>query len=233
MPPSNNRLFDALSPELQRTLALMLRPVELPQGSILFAPGETPSAVYFLTSGIATTVITVADGSMAEISVAGMDGVIGARSLTGPQPPVAQCFMQIQGSAMRFSMTDARRCFAESDEFRARILEYLQAEAYLTSQLAACNKLHHSTERLARWLLTAADRSGTDTLALTQESLAQMLGTRRTTVALVAGEMQREGKLRYSRGLVKIANRKALTTTACDCYAITKRLLDSLYGNRA
>lgn len=233
MPPSTNRLLDTFSPELQRTFLLMARPVELPQGSILFIPGETPSALYFLTSGIATTVVTVADGSMAEISVAGMDGVIGARSLLGPQTPVAQCFMQIQGSAMRLSMADARRLFVESDEFRARILEYLQVESYLTAQLAACNKLHESTERLARWLLTAADRSGTDTLALTQESLAQMLGTRRTTVALVAGQMQREGKLRYRRGLVTIANREALTAVACDCYAITKRLLDGLYRPRS
>lgn len=233
MPPRNNRLLDTFSSELQRTLALMARPVELPQGTILFIPGKTPSALYFLTSGIATTVVTVSDGSMAEISVAGMDGVIGARSLLGPQPPVAQCFMQIQGSAMRLSMADARRLFAESEEFRTRVLEYVQAETYLTGQLAACNKLHQSTERLARWLLTAADRSGTDTLALTQESLAQMLGTRRTTVALVAGQMQREGKLRYRRGLVNIANREALTATACDCYAITKRLLDGLYRARA
>ncbi|MEK6397909.1 MAG: Crp/Fnr family transcriptional regulator [Terriglobus sp.] len=232
MPPRTNRLLDTFSPELQRTFSLMARPVDLPQGSVLFIPGETPSALYFLTSGIATTVVTVADGSMAEISVAGMDGATGVRSLLGPQPPVAQCFMQIAGSAMRLSMADARRLFAESEEFRARVLEYLQAETYLTAQLAACNKLHESTERLARWLLTAADRSGTGTLALTQESLAQMLGTRRTTVALVAGQMQREGKLRYRRGQITIANRDALTATACDCYAVTKRLLDNLYRAR-
>jgi len=233
MPPRTNRLLDTLSPELQRTLSPLARPVELPQGTILFIPGETPSALYFLNSGIATTVVTVSDGSMAEISVAGMDGVLGARSLLGPQPPVAQCFMQIAGNAVRLSMADARRLFAESEEFRTRILEYIQAETYLTGQLAACNKLHQTTERLARWLLTAADRSGTDTLALTQESLAQMLGTRRTTVALVAGQMQREGKLKYRRGLVTIANREALTGIACDCYAVTKRLLDGLYRARA
>ena len=233
MPPRTNRLLDVFSPELQRTFSLIARPVDLPQGTALFIPGEMPSALYFLTAGIATTVVTVSDGSMAEISVAGMDGVVGARTLLGPQPPVAQCFMQIQGNAMRLSMADGRRLFAESEEFRTRILEYVQAETYLTGQLAACNKLHQSTERLARWLLTAADRSGTDTLALTQESLAQMLGTRRTTVALVAGQMQREGKLRYRRGLIKIADRDALTAVACDCYAVTKRLLDGLYRPRA
>ncbi|WP_047490865.1 Crp/Fnr family transcriptional regulator [Terriglobus sp. TAA 43] len=233
MPPRTNRLLDTFSPELQRTLSSMTRPVELPRGSILFTPGEAPSGVYFLTSGVATTVVSVADGSTAEVGVAGPDGVTGAVYLLGPQAAVAQCFMQIQGHALRVAIADARKLFTESEEFRTRILEYVQMETLLTSQLAACNKLHQSTERLARWILTAADCTGSDTLSLTQESLSQLLGTRRTTVALVAGEMQRNGLLKYRRGMVQIANRSALASIACDCYSVTRRLLQGLHRERA
>lgn len=233
MPSRTNRLLDTFSPELQQTFSSIARSVELPRGSILFTPGEVPSGLYFLTSGIATVVVSVADGSTAEVGMAGPDSVIGAIHLFGSQAAVAQCFMQIQGHALRVAMTDARKLFTESEEFRTRILEYVQTEALLTSQLAACNKLHQSHERLARWLLTAADCTGSDTLTLTQESLSQLLGTRRTTVALVAGEMQRNGLLNYRRGMVRIANRDALVATACDCYSVTKRLLEGLYRGRA
>jgi CRP-like cAMP-binding protein len=99
----------------------------------------------------------------------------------------------------------------------------------MLEQIAGCNKLHQATERLARWLLTAADRLNSDAVNLTQEAISQMLGTRRTTVALVAGTLQRSGIIGYRRGLVKILDRQALIDAACDCYGITSKLVSNLY----
>ena len=84
-------------------------------------------------------------------------------------------------------------------------------------------------ERLARWLLMVQDRTQEDTYQLTQEFLSEMLGKRRTTVALAAGALQRSGFIEYSRGKVKILSRQNLETAACDCYPVTKRLLQGLY----
>lgn len=73
------------------------------------------------------------------------------------------------------------------------------------------------------------DRTQDDILPLTQEFLAEMLGTRRTTVALAAGALQQAGLIKYSRGIVKILSVENLSEAACDCYAVTRRLFDGLY----
>jgi len=96
-------------------------------------------------------------------------------------------------------------------------------------QIAACNKLHEAEARLGRWLLMSRDRANTDTMTMTQEFLADMLGTRRTTVTLVAGSLQRQGLIEYKRGKVTIVSREALEKVACDCYRVTKEALDKLY----
>jgi CRP-like cAMP-binding protein len=97
----------------------------------------------------------------------------------------------------------------------SRYTEMLLAEA---QQIVACNAIHDSASRLARWLLQSADRIGSDELALTQETLAEMLGVRRTTVTLLAQSLKEKGLIRYSRGHILITNRKILESNACECY---------------
>jgi Mn-dependent DtxR family transcriptional regulator len=78
-------------------------------------------------------------------------------------------------------------------------------------------------------MLMVSDRVGTNELHMTQEFLANMLGTRRTTVAEEAGELQRAGAIDYSRGVVRIVNREILEKRACECYRILKKQFDQLY----
>jgi Mn-dependent DtxR family transcriptional regulator len=119
--------------------------------------------------------------------------------------------------------------FRTNEEVRERLLEFVQEQAVSLSQLAGCNRLHDNEERLARWLLMAQDRTQSETLNFTQEFLAMMLGSRRTTVTLIAGLLQRRGLIKYQRGKVKILDRTELETAACDCYQITKELYAGLY----
>jgi CRP-like cAMP-binding protein len=92
-----------------------------------------------------------------------------------------------------------------------------------STQLAACNRLHDVEERLARWLLMSHDRIGGKTLLLTQEFLAQMLGTRRSTVSVAASVLQKAGLISYTRGNVTILNKSKLEDAACDCYEIIRQ----------
>ena len=95
--------------------------------------------------------------------------------------------------------------------------------AMQTTQIAACNRLHEVNERLARWLLMSADRIGSNSVPLTQELIAQMLGTRRSSVTVAAGALQKAGLITYTRGDVKIIDRKKLEESACECYGIMVR----------
>ena len=112
-------------------------------------------------------------------------------------------------------------CGAELRELIFAYIETLWAEA---QQNAACNAIHDCSSRLCRWLLQCADRTGSDRVLLTQEFLAEMLGVRRTTVTLLAQELQKRGILRYSRGRITILDRAALEGGACDCYEVIRKL---------
>ena len=96
--------------------------------------------------------------------------------------------------------------------------------------LAACNRLHEAEERLARWLLTAHDLTGTDSILLNQGLLADILGARRTTVTLAAGALRRRKLISYSRGHIKILDRARLKKAACECYGTVSSLFQNYYG---
>jgi CRP-like cAMP-binding protein len=226
---TGNLLLDALSPDLRSAVQEMCRPVDLPLRTLLHEQGEMPVYGYFLCSGVASMVVTMAEGGSAEVGLIGREGVIGAMHILGPTPTPAQCFVQMEGTGLRLRLADLRTLFQTSAEFRGRVLEFVQQQMVTLEQVAACNKLHETEERLARWLLMSRDRADQDTMTMTREFLADMLGTRRTTVTLVAGSLQRRGLLDYRRGKVTILDRAALELAACDCYAVTKEALTNLY----
>lgn len=225
----NNRLLDSLSPESCRQILALAQEVPLPVRTSLQSQEETPRYAYFPTAGAASVVIGLAEGGSAETALVGNEGLTGAISLLGSLGAPTNSFMQLAGSGYRVPFPALRKLFLSSEEIRSRILECIQQQSMTTSQIAACNKLHEAEPRMARWLLMVQDRVHENTLTLTQEFLAQMLGTRRTTVALVAGALQRGGFIEYSRGKVNILSRENLENVACECYPVTQRLLLNLY----
>jgi CRP-like cAMP-binding protein len=102
---------------------------------------------------------------------------------------------------------------------------FAQRLAMQTTQIAACNRLHEVEERLARWILMTHDRVPSDNLPLTQEFMAQMLGSRRASVTIAAGLLQKGGLISYSRGSVRILDRRKLEQASCECYGIVQKQL--------
>jgi len=138
--------------------------------------------------------------------------------------------MQLEGSGLRIPISELRKAFAVSPEIRERLLEFLQEQMMILSQVAGCHRLHEAEERLARWLLMVQDCSQSDVLGLTQEFLGMMLGSRRTTVGTAAGALQAKGLIDYQRGRIKIVDRQGLEEAACDCYQVAKELYSGLYS---
>jgi CRP-like cAMP-binding protein len=227
--PERNFLLDAISPASRETILSLCRPIDLPLSTLLYHPEEFPQYAYFLTSGMASIVSITEDGRAVESGMIGREGVVGGMQLLGPAAVPSQCIMQSDGAALRIGFADLARAFETLPDLRRRILEFEQAQAFSLIQIAGCHRMHEAEERLSRWLLTIQDRTGNDLLELTQEFLSEMLGSRRTTVTMAAGELQKRGVIDYSRGRVKILDRNGLVGVACGCYPIVARLFKNLY----
>jgi len=228
--PRTNILLESLPKRLREAILSESKELPLPQRTSLQAQEEDPRYAYFLTSGVASVVVGHSEGAACETLLIGREGVTGALSLLGASVSPAECFIQVPGTGYQFPFPRLRELFSSSPELRTRVLECVQQQAMSTIRVAACNAAHEAEPRLARWLLMIQDRTEEDSFQLTQEFLAQMLGARRTTVALAAGSLQKSGLIEYSRGKVTILSREDLRSAACDCYGVTKRLLTELYG---
>ncbi len=229
---NSNLLLSSLSSRERDRLLSQATPLPLPLRMSLYEAEQIPPYAYFPTSGIASVVTAMKNGSTAEVGLIGNEGVVGSLHLLGSLPVSTRCFIQLEGTGLRISMVVLKDAFQSSDEIRSRILEFVQEQALSVSQLAACQRLHEAEARLSRWLLMAQDRTQDNTLEFTQEFLAMMLGAQRTTVTTVAGALQRSGLIEYSRGHVRIINRESLEEAACDCYQVTKRLYQRLYQEK-
>ena len=223
----SNALLESLTPADKSALSAVLEPVPLPTGTLLFEADERPRYVHFLTSGMASIVTSLLDGSSVEVGVVGREGVPEALHLLGPGNGQTRCYMQVAGSGFRISFRTFQERFFH-DRAMQVIMRYAQYQGNLLSQIAACNRLHDVEERLARWLLMVQDRIGSPDLPLTQEFLATMLGSRRSTVTIMAGTLQRSGLISYHRGNVRILDRESLVSATCECYAVTSRLFNEL-----
>ena len=210
-----------------------MRPVILPAREVLYEPDETPKFGHFMTSGIASIVSSMSTGACAEVGIWGKEGLVESFHLLGSARIPTRCFIQVEGSALRMPFKDLQTEFDENEELHECILQSVQSQGAILAQLAACNRLHEAEERLARWFLMVRDRIGNDTFYLTQEFLAVMLGSRRTTVTAAAGTLQRKGLIRYSRGRIHIVDPAGLEKEACECYATIRDIYQNFYTGTA
>lgn len=196
--------------------------VELPTHSVLHDAGEPVTHAYFINSGLASVLNVMSDGKSVEVGLAGKEGFIGLPLVVGLSTSPTQVIMQVAGSAHQMTAADFKEVLSHSPVLEKSLNRYAQSLGMQAIHVAACNRLHEVDERLARWLLMSQDRLGGDVVPLTQEFLAHMLGTRRASVTVAAGILQKAGLITYNRGSVKIEDRSRLEDAACECYASIK-----------
>jgi CRP-like cAMP-binding protein len=131
--------------------------------------------------------------------------------------------VQIAGDFATIAAVRFNRLASNGAPIRDLIFRYTEVLWSEAQQSAACNAVHAGSPRLCRWLLQTADRIGSNHIPLTQEYLAGMLGVRRTTVTLLAQELQTLDVIKYSRGRIHITDRGALEASACECYQAIKQ----------
>lgn len=223
-PPPANRILAALPRKANRRFLSALKSVELPLGQVLYRPGATSRHVYF-PNDCMLSLLAVADRTSGlEVGLVGREGMLGIPVALGVSTSPVKALVQGAGSAMRMS---AARFGKELKHNRPlqRALERCAYVAMATAmQVAVCNKAHVLEARLARWLLMTRDRVASDEFRFTQEFIALMLGVRRAGVTNAASELQRRGLIRYSRGTMRILDRKRLRAAACSCYEVIRKL---------
>jgi CRP-like cAMP-binding protein len=220
-----NTLLKHLDKDVIERLAL--KPVTFEVMHEIEFPGCPIEHLFFVEEGMASMTATFNDGSQVEVGMFGYASVIGVPALMGTRLSLNRIYTQIEGRGFSCRIEAARTEFQRGEAFQGLMLRYVQAQLVQAAQSAACNAKHNMEQRLARWLLLCSDRAHTETLKLSQEFLADMLGSTRPTVSIAAGTLKEEGLIDYNRGVIRILDGKRLEERACECYQIIHDYLDN------
>lgn len=213
-----NRLIEALDGRDREALLAQSTPMDFAQGHVFHEPGDAIDHVHFIERGVVSAVAVLHDGRTVETVMVGCEGLTGGVAAAVAQTAFTRTVAQVAGSARRIEAPRLRALCAERPAIREIIAAYqagLQAEL---EQSAACNALHRAEQRFAKWLLRCHDRVDGAAFNLTQEYMASMLGSQRTTVNEAAQGLQKSGAISYSRGRITVLDRAALERVACECY---------------
>jgi CRP-like cAMP-binding protein len=194
----------------------------------LYESGDAMRHVYFPTNSIVSLLYVMENGSSAEISVVGNEGMIGVALFMGGESTPSRAIVQSAGHAFRLKAQLLKDEFNLHGELQVLLLRYTQSLLTQMAQTAVCNRHHAIHQQLCRWLLLSLDRLPTNRLTMTQELIANMLGVRREGVTDAAGRLQELGVIDYARGQITVLDRSKLELLSCECYAVVKRETDRL-----
>jgi CRP-like cAMP-binding protein len=220
----HNRLLASLQASDYALVESGLQSTTLKQGAVVQEVGEAIDKVYFPQTGMISLLVITQDGGGIEAATIGYEGAVGVHRGLGKRRAFTRAVIQLPGTFSHISAEAFERATTQSQGIKDIIANYTEVLWVEAQQIAACNAVHHAEARLARWLLQTQDRlqPRSPLIGLTQDFLAQMLGTRRTTVTLVARALQTAGLIRYKRGKIEILDRPGLEEAACECYQVIR-----------
>ncbi len=221
--PMGNAILRSLPKEECAQIFPTLEFVRLQLHQMLNEAGEVIRSGYFMNNGLGSVLAVQPDGKSVEVGLIGREGFVGLPVIFGFTSSATRVVTQADGTAYRIDVDTLRRVLPQCPDLARQLRRFAMILGMQSTQLAACNRLHQVEERLARWLLMSHDRIGEELLPLTQEFLGQMLGTRRASVSVAAGVLQKAGMIKYTRGSVTIRNRPKLEAASCDCYDIISK----------
>jgi CRP-like cAMP-binding protein len=221
--PVSNIILLSISDSEYNSLRPHLEYVNLPNHLVIHEAGGKLEFVYFPNRGLISLVVVMKDGRTAEAGVVGNEGFTGAPAAVGLSRGPLRAVIQIAGDGFRVRVGVLQNTLEAAPHLRLLLNRYVAIRGMQIAQTAACNRLHGIEQRLARWLLMTQDRVTSGSLRITHDFLATMLGTDRPSVSLAAGVLQKKGFIEYTRGAVKIVNRKKLEASACECYGVIRQ----------
>jgi CRP-like cAMP-binding protein len=223
-----NLLLASLEPEDLALLAPDIEAVEISRGQILYDTGDLMHDAYFPHDSIISLVNVLEDGGSTEVAGFGYEGVMGLLSGLVTREAFGRYVVVTSGSASRIPVERLNEVRTTRPRLRQLIRSYGEALLAQTFQAVSCNAVHGVEARCSRWILSMHDRLDQDTLPLTHEFMAGMLGVQRSTLSTVTYKLQTAGLIRQSRGSITVTDRAGLEQTACECYGKVRRIYERL-----
>ena len=229
---SSNSILAALPPAEYRRLMPHLSTVSMSEGHVLHKSDAPAADVYFLEEGVAALSVSSDNGERMQLSIVGSESVVGERAIFKDGLFIIRCAMLTEGNGMSMPPEVFHREFDRGGKLHDLVLGRIEAGITETAQTALCNQMHSLKERLIRWLLTFADRLHAEVLPITQQAIAEMIGTSRSDISRVATDLRKAGLIEYSRGRLTIVDREELEKQACECYRVIKKALKEFAGSK-
>ncbi len=215
----NSNQVLALLPETVRREILQLgKTVRVDHEDSIYNFGDAVKYLYFPSDAVFSTTSLMEDGSSAEISLTGCEGIVGVFSAFNEQTSRYWTSVLIGGEALKVEVAAIRSLIAESEALSTALLQAYRNLTAQISQRAVCNGRHSLAERFCCWLLLVQKCANSNELPLTHETIAKKLGARRAGITNVAGTSQTAEAISYSRGTITILDRARLEKMSCECY---------------
>ena len=222
VPQIRNHLLAALVSDQYKHLVPHLERVDLSLGDVIYFAGGNIEHVYFPESSVVSLLSTLENGATTEVGLVGREGMVGLTVFLGGALTPEQAVVQLAGSAMKMKASILREELRVGSQLQLLLLRYTRSFIALISQSVGCSQHHSLEKRFARWLLMMHDYSDSNTLKLTHEMVASMIGTRRAGVTIAALALRDRNLIATGRGQVTILDRKGLEATACECYGLIR-----------
>ena len=218
-----NKILSTIPDAEYRVLRAHLEPIPFRRHAILHEPTQKLQFAYFPNAGLISLLVATEDGKTVEVGMVGNEGVAGVSAIVGMTIYTLRQLVQITGDGLAIRISALQRCLHSAPQLQMALNRYAVVQGMQIAQTAACNRLHDAGQRLARWLLMAADRVDSSSLPITHDFLATMLGTDRPSISLAAQTLQENKIIKYRRGAIEILNRKTLERSACECYKVIQQ----------
>ena len=225
-----NRLLQMLSEEDWSPIEACLERVTLRVGDVLETVAESTRHVVFPVSGVVSLGARMADRRI-EVGLVGREGLVGAMALLDGAIATYEATVRFAGEAWRLP-APAFASLAQNRRLHDHMLHYVHALLAQISANALATGRATIEQRLARWLLMAADRLETNDIAVTHDSLAQVLGVRRAGVTMAMHALEGRQALRSERRRLRLLDRSQLEAAAGGFYGLAEDLYGRLVMNR-
>ncbi|QRM34739.1 Crp/Fnr family transcriptional regulator [Microvirga sp. VF16] len=223
-----NRLLAALDSDDFATLEPHLHGVSLRQDQVLYEAGDPLRHAFFPHDTVVSLVAVLKDGRSAEMAVYGREGALGLVSSMTARQSFGRYIVQADGTASQIELERLHEIISTRPKVRQLVLNFAEAMMARVLQNVACNAVHSVEARCCRWILSMHDRLDRDTVPLTHEFLADMLGVQRSTVSSIARALQEAGFIRQGRGVITVMDRTGLERASCECYGTVRRSFERL-----